>query len=169
MFSFNPPKAFLESNGSRIGLDCRSSTAFVSHAHADHLPPLNAKSRILASKETIDLIKAIKSNGFETLDARELNAQLLNAGHVLGSRQLRVESDGKTFTYAGDFCLSDSLLFKGAETKQSDEILIEATYGSPEYVFPERTLVYEEIAAWVENEERRGKNIVLGGYCLGKA
>lgn len=170
MFSFSPPNAFIHADAGKIALDRKGPVSFISHAHADHLPKALKGSRVIASPQTLELIRnASKANGFTLVDAAEFDAELLNAGHVLGSAQLRVNADGRSFTYAGDVCLCDSLVLKGAETKQADELLIESTYGLPEFVFPKREQIYEEIAAWVENERRKGKNVVLGGYSLGKA
>jgi Cft2 family RNA processing exonuclease len=85
---FNPP-SILNFQGLELGLKAKTENVFVSHAHFDHITKKSRKT--LASKETIDLMKA---RGVETQKIeKELKAELLNAGHVLGSRQLRVEED----------------------------------------------------------------------------
>jgi|GEM_PF-3190003 len=85
---FNPP-FILNFQGLELGLEAKTENVFVSHAHFDCITKKSRKT--LASKETIDLMKA---RGVETQKIeKELKAELLNAGHVLGSRQLRVEED----------------------------------------------------------------------------
>jgi putative mRNA 3-end processing factor len=163
MLHLQANKLFLQLNGLALSLDSPGENAFVSHAHFDHV---HDAKKVLASKETIELIRA--RNG-KRVNELELNGvELLEAGHVLGSRQLHAELDGTSFLYTGDFKTRDSLTQKGASPREADILVVEATYGSKEYVFPPREEVEKEIAKWVK--QGSGKGIVLlGGYALGKA
>ena len=158
MFSFNPPRAFLEG----VALDCSGDIAFVSHAHADHAA--RAKKTI-ASDETIELLKA---RGYRVGERHHNGFSLLEAGHVLGSRMLLAEKDGTRALYAPDFRTDDGLTTRAAKPVECDELLVGTTFGSPEYVFPERTETYAEIAGWTQAQREKGI-VVLGGYALGKA
>ncbi len=165
MFSFNPPR--VQVGVKEITLDHAGEFSFISHAHSDHA----LKSRvpaIIASPETVDLIKARGYALGHQIMHEHYGVKLLGAGHVLGARQLVAEGDGGTFAYTGDFRLSDSLCVKGAEVPQCDVLLVEATFGSPEFVFPDREGVCKEIAQWVLGKQKEGI-VVLGGYTLGKA
>lgn len=82
---------------------------------------------------------------------------------------MRVECDGGTFTYTGDFKLGKSLTTKPAEVRETDELMIEGTFGDPDYSFPEREEVYGQIAEFVSKHYNDGNIVVLGGYSLGKA
>lgn len=125
---------------------------------------------MLATPATIDLLHARGHKAEAVEFAPEgVKIKLLNAGHVLGSAQLLVETDGKSFCYSGDFKLEDSLTLKGAEIPQCDSLVMEATYGHPRYSFPNRLEVCQEIATWTKKELGRGRSVVLGGYSLGKA
>ena len=166
MFSFNPPSV---SVGVRqITLDCASDFAFVSHAHSDHA--FNSRRGfLLASPETADLLKARGYTVTSRVQHDHYGVKLLNAGHVLGARQLVAETDEGNFAYTGDFRSSDSFCVKGAEIPTGcDSLFMEATFGSPEFVFPSRAEVAEEITKWVSAESEKGI-VVLGGYSLGKA
>jgi len=140
---------------------------FISHAHSDHLAALRkGKKRILASQETLALagyfdVAPLKFDG--------VKLELLNSGHILGSRQLKTEYDNTVFIYTGDFKLQDGLTTKGAEVEKCDVLLIESTYGSPEMVFPDREFVYSSMAKWVKSNLERGAIVLLGGYPVGKA
>ncbi|MBI5884916.1 hypothetical protein HZB89_02340 [archaeon] len=48
-------------------------------------------------------------------------------------------------------------------------MVIEATFGKPEFVFPERQEVYDEMASWCRKELKQGRRLLLSGYKLGKA
>jgi len=163
MLRFQPPHALLELNGKRVFLDAPGETSFVSHAHSDHSSFLKKSKGVIATSATLDLLDA------HALKTESSEITLLNSGHVLGGAQLHVEQDGFSFTYSSDFKLEDSLTLKGAETRESDVLLMEATYGLPQYSFPKREDAYSEIASWVKREHDAGKIVLLGGYALGKA
>jgi len=159
----------LEIGDASISLDgCGRTNCFVSHAHSDHVAALRAGGKsILASDETLALAGYCEAVAPFKCDGVKI--KMLNSGHILGSRQLRAELDGKSFTYTADFKLHDSLTTKGAEVEQCDALLIESTYGSPDMIFPEREFVYSCMAKWVRSNLERGAIVVLGGYSIGKA
>lgn len=135
--------------------------SFVSHAHGDHISGVKKKERILASEETIALGSLSGKN------TPIKGAKLLEAGHILGSKQLFLESDGKSIVYTGDLRIRPSILFKGAETRECDKLIIESTYGDPRFRFPEYFEIYEQISKWVKGNP--GCNLLIGGYALGKS
>ena len=105
-----------------------------------------------------------------SLELKLNNVKLLNAGHILGARQIAVEQDGAKAVYTGDICLRDNLISKGAEIEECDTLIIEATYADPFYKFPLYENVCEDIAKWInEHYEKRSANIIIGCYELGKA
>ena len=138
--------------------------SFVSHAHSDHLNGVRRKEKLIASEETIALAE------LKGLRCDLNNVKLINAGHILGARQIVVESDGLKSVYTGDICLRDSLTTKAADIEQCDNLIIEATYADPFYKFPPYEEVCDQMAKWIkENYEKRAANIVIGCYELGKA
>jgi len=162
----------LELEGKKIGLDSNSEIAFVSHAHSDHAAKARKTKKLISSDATFDLMKTrdYKVNGrAENAEIDAHGIKLLNAGHCLGSNQLHMQVGDKLFTYTGDFKLRDSFTSKGADAKECDVLLMECTYGDKNYIFPKREEVYGQIKTWIENGQKKGKNLVLGGYSLGKA
>ncbi len=135
--------------------------SFVSHAHSDHLNGTKKKERLIASEETIAL------GGLSGKNEKIKGVKLLEAGHILGSRQLLVENDGERILYTGDIRTRPSILFKGAEIPECDKLIIESTYGNPQFRFPDYYAVYSQMEKWVN--ENSGCNILIGGYALGKA
>jgi len=167
VFNFAKTGLTLDTGSECLGLDSRHENVFISHAHADHAFSSKKSKRFMASDETLALLAA---RGFSLSGERWSNGfDLLRAGHVLGARQLAAECDGGVCVYAPDFKLSDSLTVKGAEVRECDELVVDGTFASPEYVFPEREITYQGIASWVKGNERNGHISVLGGYALGKA
>ncbi len=160
----------------KLAIDCsKAENAIVTHAHADHVVS-SGKSTIYASKETNALIeanyrkpkKACHLNYKHKIQFNNLEISLHNSGHILGSAQVLVEN-GCSLAITSDFKLQDSLLFKGAEPLESDILIIESTFGSKRYCFPEREEVYEKMAHWIRKQLSLHRFVVLSGYALGKA
>jgi len=147
--------------GREIGLDYGTGDfTFISHAHADHLRNLRGISRLISSRETAvlaDLGQEIEMPGGVTLH---------DAGHIVGARQIRVEDDGVS-VYTGDYRLKESVFDKGAEILETDFLMLEAIYGDPSFRFPKPFDVYDDLSNWIRN--RKGSNIVIGAYRMGKS
>ncbi len=94
---------------------------------------------------------------------------LFSAGHVLGSSQILIESQAGRFVYTGDFKLQESLTAEPPEVKRCDVLLMECTYGRPQYAFPPREEVAGEIVAFARDALEAGAVPVFFAYSLGKA
>ena len=152
----------LSSPEGSIALDCPGGDiSFVSHAHSDHLNGVKNSKRILASEETIAL-GSLPGNGVKIR-----GVSLIEAGHILGSRQLLIDHDGMRVLYTGDIRTRSSILFRGAEAAQCDRLIVESTYGDPNYRFPDNYEVYSKIEKWVNSNP--SCNLLIGGYALGKS
>ena len=135
--------------------------AFLSHAHSDHIKGIRKRTEIISSDITRDLA------GLSAKTKLLPGTRLLDAGHILGARQLLVEHDGSRSVYTGDFCVRSSIITKGCEIPQCDELIMEATYGDPMYRFPDYVDVCMNLATWVNTHPTQ--NIIIGCYELGKA
>jgi len=94
---------------------------------------------------------------------------LFSAGHVLGSAQLLIEGEDGSFVYTGDFKLEDSYTAEPPEVKRCDVVLMECTYGRPQYAFPPRAEVAAQIIAFARETLEAGAVPVFYAYSLGKA
>ncbi len=149
-------------NNKKIALDNpKGDISFISHAHSDHLNGVKTKEKIICSQET-KLLADLKG---EIVLPNEV--QLFEAGHILGSKQIILDTNEKRITYTGDIRLKDSILFKKAQIPQTDELIIEATYGDPFFKFPDNEEVYSSIEKWVKKNS--DKILLIGGYEMGKS
>ncbi len=99
-----------------------------------------------------------------------ISFDLLESGHVLGSRQLKAITEEKSFVYTGDLNVNGTIINPPAEVPTDvDELLIESTFAKPTYSFLDATEVAQQISNWVNSNLASGHNIVLGGYSLGKS
>jgi Cft2 family RNA processing exonuclease len=94
---------------------------------------------------------------------------LFSAGHVLGSAQLLIEGEEGRFVYTGDFKLERSYTAEPPEVKRCDTLLMECTYGRPQYVFPPRAEVAAAMVAWARRALEDGAVPIFFAYSLGKA
>jgi putative mRNA 3-end processing factor len=167
----------LHLTGTPLWLDAtrKSELSFVSHAHADHIAK---HERVIATGPTLRLMGHRLGKGFGALPAPyhrpfelgPLNVELLPAGHILGSAQLRVTlGDGRRVVYTGDFSLSTSRTAEACAIAECDTLVMEATFGHPRYRFPDRAEVLEQVFTWCEGLLARGVTPILLGYVLGKS
>jgi len=91
------------------------------------------------------------------------------AGHVLGSAMLRVEDDHQSLLYTGDFKLGDSATAEIASPPRADVLVMESTFGDPQYRLPPRKQVIAELLEVVRDALAAGKTPVIQAYVLGKA
>ena len=76
----------------------------------------------------------------------DASVSMINAGHIPGSAQIIIESDGRRVLYTGDFNLVPTHLVPGADRQYNnlDAIIIESTYAAddhPDRVESERNFV----------------------------
>jgi putative mRNA 3-end processing factor len=149
-------------DGITIGFDHPDcDLPFISHAHSDHVARLKKQARVISSLETLDLADMASEI------AHVKGTKLLGAGHILGARQLVVDGNDERVVYTGDFCLKPNIFGFKAEIPECDRLIMEATYGNPDYVFPPLEEVHQQISQWVNNN--RSSNLLIGCYELGKA
>ncbi len=162
-------------NGTRLWLDARRKVdfSFVSHAHTDHAVK---HKEILSTKETAKFYEHRYGKAkFHILEYNHpkriegLKVELFPSGHILGGAQILFEKNGLRIVYTGDFKLRGSLTAKKAEIKKCDILILESTFGRPQYVFPPIQAVHDQMADFVETTQKRGGTPVFLAYSLGKA
>jgi len=160
----------LESNGSRFRFDPKrvtlEDTCMISHAHTDHLPSSFKKLEAICSPESRDLIAIRKKK--EIAVASDSRVEMLDAGHIPGSRMFLVRADQEVL-YTGDYCTRDKESTCGARPRKCDVLITEATYGLPRYVFPDHRETMSLVRDWLEDLVREETSAVLLAYPLGKS
>ena len=93
----------------------------------------------------------------------------LGAGHCLGSAMLLAEDAQGSFLYTGDFKLGASLTAPQAQPRRADVLVMESTFGRPNYRLPPRPEVIEQLLEAVHQAFAEGRTPVLHAYALGKS
>jgi putative mRNA 3-end processing factor len=138
---------------------------FVSHAHLDHVHQPRKDERILTSRETQQLAQARGFDLGRTIEEVE-GVDLLDSGHILGSRAIRIADE---VLYTGDAAGRERAFLGKCRTRRARALIMETTYGSPEYLFPSPAKLVKEVHTLISETFDKGKPVVLMGYPLGKA
>lgn len=151
---------------------------FVSHAHADHISKHGelilspATSRFLRlrylrhRKEHVMNYNQPMSFSYKGLSYK---LTLLPAGHILGSSMLYIEVMNTSILYTGDFKFGDSVTAEPCEPKHADCLIMETTYGKPNYNFPPLKDVGETIISFCKSTLSSNEIPILFAYSLGKS
>lgn len=150
--------------------------SFVSHAHFDHIA---AHREVLCSAGTARLLRArlpapvqerVLPFGHPEALTGDCQITLYPAGHIFGSAQslLHHALHGR-LVYTGDFKLRPGLSAEPCATPPADVLIMETTYGRPQYVFPPAGEVLAAIGGFCHEAIDQGEIPVLFGYSLGKS
>lgn len=170
-------RAGLHLTGTPLWFDARrkSELSFVSHAHSDHIA---RHERVIATAATLRLMQhrlgklkgALSVPYHRPFELGPLVLELIPAGHVLGSAQLRViRADGARVVYTGDLNLAPSLTAEPAGVAECDVLLLESTFGHPRYAFPPRDATFDALAAWCREQQAKEVVPIVLAYALGKS
>ncbi|MCC7569971.1 MBL fold metallo-hydrolase [Candidatus Micrarchaeota archaeon] len=171
----------------------------ITHAHLDHcgyLPHIAYKiKRIHASKPTRDLIQLLlsdyqriqKEKKFTTkevydvmqkIQIHEFNESfmigknkitLYDAGHILGSCMVKIETAGKSYLYTGDLSVRETKILTGAETNiGADELVIETTYSGDEDSIPSIKNASKELLEIVKKTIEKKGHVIIPTFAVGR-
>jgi len=156
----------------------RATHRFISHAHADHTQSLSSRGPKYATLSTKRIYEGIR--GKPIMDFKEIKVNHpvklddvevtpINAGHMLGSIQFKIVTANTTLLYTGDLNCVDTLTTERADAVKCDVLLIEATFGNPSYIFPDREDTYARIVDWATKQAIEGHVPTFHVYAAGKA
>ncbi len=147
--------------------------AFVSHAHSDHI---GNHHEVLLSDITAKLMAArLPGNRVEyayrfrqPFRYRGAEGVLYPAGHIFGSAQLWLAFNQSSLLYTGDFKLRHGQSAEPIEWVQADTLIMETTYGLPQFIFPATDLVIADLLKFCTEAIEEEALPILFGYSLGK-
>lgn len=152
---------------------------FITHAHSDHSKGFSFLNQTkFSTQETLDLVKAIKRREISNwkpvqyhrkVKIGEIEVEAHNAGHILGSAMYEVISPEGNLVYTGDLNFTDTLTTRAADVVPCDTLVMEATFGSPNCIFPPHEWVTEDIIKWALDSIKRKKIPTFQADSLGNA
>jgi putative mRNA 3-end processing factor len=105
----------------------------------------------------------------ETRDINGVKVSLHPAGHVLGSSQVRIESNGEVWVVSGDYKLDPDPTCEAFEPVRCHAFITESTFGLPIYRWRTPDEIFGGIDRWWAGNAAQGRASVLFGYAFGKA
>jgi DNA ligase 1 len=167
-------RLWLDPHESQLGVE----KVFISHAHSDHI---GNHREVILSAPTAQFVRARlggsrqehvlafgRPTPFEA-DGVRWRITLLPAGHIFGSAMSLIEADGESLLYTGDFKLRRGLSAEACEPRHADTLIMETTYGRPEYQFPPANEVLKGVIRFCREAIDNDETPVLLGYSLGKS
>ena len=126
-----------------------------------------------ATHEIIDPEKRLRNIVYvehgEIVEVAGIEFSAFNAGHIIGSLQFFFEMGGKEIVFTGDFNLEKRLILRPAQILKGDVLIIDATYGAPHYVFPQRGELYRKVVSIARDYFEEGLPIIFKGRRIGTA
>jgi len=153
-------------------------TSFVTHAHIDHSRAFKLRHiSKFSSEETKSLVtlEGIKADKWWPLTLNkgiklgDIEVIPHFAGHILGSCEFEVSTPDGTVLFTGDINTRETRTVKPAEPIKCDVLIIEATFGSPEFVFPPDEILAEEMVSWANKALDEGKTPIFQADAIGNA
>ena len=142
------------------------SAFFISHGHVDHSASLKTKKpRKYSSRETLDIASTLgfrMANCFPVIAEKRIvmdDVEVIphNSGHILGSLEYEIRTPEGIVLFTGDFNTEETKTMKPAESVKCDILIIEATFGSPNFVFPSVDEIGAEMIKWTEKTLKYGR------------
>jgi putative mRNA 3-end processing factor len=156
----------------RISLDRRerdASADFISHAHSDHIAAAKRSESVYASTQTAQLIEC--AYGISIIQSQiPGNVQLVEAGHMLGSRQLYIDDaiSGTRVVYTGDFQMERLRTSEPIRIMEADCVILDSTFHHPAFSFGSRAAEEERMINWIGKTTEKGI-VLFSAYRMGKA
>ena len=105
----------------------------------------------------------------QPLDYAGMRLTTYPAGHCLGSAMLLADNGEQKLLYTGDFKLGESATAERAELPKADILVMECTYGEPQYRLTPREQAIAELVGLVRQTLDRGATPLIQAYTLGKS
>jgi putative mRNA 3-end processing factor len=148
--------------------------AVITHAHADHAYvghkhylAHHLSREVLYYRlgeinlQTVEYGETVIKNGIEVT--------LFPAGHVIGSAQIRVASQGEIWVVSGDYKTEDDGVCTPFEPVKCHHFISECTFGMPVYQWKPQVQLFDDMNNWWLHNLENNLATVVVGYSLGKA
>ena len=110
----------------------------------------------------------------KSIEYKGVKLTLIENGHTYGSTSLLIEGS-EVILYTSDFTTKDreflngKRAIKGLKPINCDRLIMECTFGSPNYLFPSFGEIQKELNEYIQNQILEGYPVIILGYSFGKS
>lgn len=149
--------------------------SLITHAHSDHVCFGHGLS--IAAAPSLELLRHRlgSESKIQTHPYRQkfkLNncwVSFHSAGHILGSAQIRIETNHEVCVISGDYKRQLDSTVEPFELVKCDIFVTESTFALPIYRFQAGDVIAKSIYEWWQENQERGICSLLYCYAMGKA
>ncbi len=156
-------KILLEDAASLAQMDAERDNKHRREGHQNHRP-------LFTKADVASVLKHVKVMAYdEPVDIfPDVKVTLRDAGHILGSASVTVESEGKSLLFSGDLGPKNTpILCDPAIHTKADLVLMESTYGGRLHRSREATIA--ELGEIFEQAWRDGGNVLIPAFAVGRS
>lgn len=152
----------------------------LSHGHNDHidlLPYLKEETPIYTHPFTHQFKIKLFDKKNEIIYIKEKEKIIISknfilsaypSGHCGGSLMFFIELYGKKILFTGDINSENTLSTMMPKPINCDVLLIESTFGKPEYILKPREEIYEVLLSHINQKMKINNHVIIYGHGLGK-
>ncbi len=175
LLKVTPAGIYCAAGGFFIDPKTAVSRAVITHAHADHFSP--GCAQYICSASTAPLLRhrlstqspIVPLQFHEPIKLGATTVTLIPAGHILGSAQVRIESDDSVWCVTGDYYPTATKTCEPFESVTCDTLITESTFAHPFFCWPNEEQVAAQIDQWWQANQADGIASFIYAYALGKA
>lgn len=106
---------------------------------------------------------------FRNFSIGNLTLTFYPSGHTPGSAQLMIKKGGKKILYSGHFNINPNALCDEIHFPAADTLIVDTTYGDPDYLFPHRHQEEKRFIQYVRQRIQAGEHVLVLAEPYGKA
>lgn len=148
--------------------------AVITHAHSDHARA--GSKHYLCHHLSLPILQLrLGQHAYQSVDWNEsvwingVRISLHPSGHIIGSAQIRVEHKGEVWVVSGDYKTENDGISGAFEPVPCHTFITESTFGLPVYRWQSQEVIFEQMRAWIGNNQQQDRASMLIAYSLGKA
>lgn len=148
--------------------------AVITHAHSDHARA--GSKHYLCHHLSLPILQLrLGQYAYQSVDWNEpvwingVRISLHPSGHIIGAAQIRVEYKGEVWVVSGDYKTENDGISGAFESVPCHTFITESTFGLPVYRWQSQEVIFEQMRAWIGNNQQQDRASMLIAYSLGKA
>lgn len=127
------------------------------------------KEKLFTQKDVDRVLKVTNMLEYGNTLKEPFDCTLYNAGHILGSTMLKINSHGGII-YTGDICMRKTRVLDACDRDISAKTLIvESTYGGKEDVIPSYKDSYSKMIKMINETIDTGGTVLIPSFAVGRA